>query len=71
MTIPVPVEPEPEFLEANPVLARTGFQCKTGIPAGTGIHQMKFRPNRNCIKVKKLMNNTKVKRVQLVYDVRY
>ena len=52
------------------IFGRTGFQCKTGIPAGTRIHQMKFRPNQNCIKVKKLMNNTKVKSVQFVYDVR-
>ena len=44
------------------------YQCLS--QAGTGNHRMKFRPNRNCIKVKKLMNNTKVKRVQLVYDVR-
>ena len=43
MTIPVPVEPEPEFSETNPVPARTGFLFQAGIPAGTGILSMKFR----------------------------
>ena len=39
---PVPVEPEPDFSELNPVPARTGFPGQTGIPAGTGILRMQF-----------------------------
>ena len=42
MAIPVPAEQEPEFLEAIPVPAKNGFQCNTGILAGTVILLMKF-----------------------------
>ena len=45
MTNPVPVVPEPEFSETNLVPARTGFQYRAGIPAGTGILQTKFWQN--------------------------
>ena len=52
MTNQGPVEPEPKFLEANPVLTRTGFQCKTGIPARTRIYQMKFQQKPDLYKGK-------------------
>ena len=45
MTNPVPAEPEPEFVETNPIPVRTGFKYYAGIPAGPGILPMKFRQN--------------------------
>ena len=43
MVNPVPVEPELEVLEANPVQQEPDLRCKTKIPARTRTLNMKFR----------------------------
>ena len=51
----VPVEPEPDFSELNPVPARTGSPGQTGILAGTGILQMQFLQEPKLQKMKKMI----------------
>ena len=58
MVNPVPVEPELEVLEANPVQQEPDLRCKTKIPARTRTLNMKFRQKPQLHKNKSIANQS-------------